>query len=1395
MKTRKLFPTHSSFTAVLAVLAALLIQFAAPSAFATQYTWTKNTVASQDWTVTGNWSPATVFVDGTGNELRFFADTTTALINGANSITVSVPTTLSMNILTLNGKGAAATAAAAITLASSASTWTLDGTTPTVNLNGSNGTQVLTYTVPANLTLAQANTLFTGDGTAGFTFSGAISGSAKDITKTGTSTLIFSGASSGTLVGGNANVNAGTLRLTGANSLGGATGPTIQLGDTTGSATATLQTGVSATYANNITVRAGSSGLKTINESGGSAVVFSGIITANDDLTLLSFPSTATTFNVNNGSGSSFIAANKTVTFSNQGNTTGSGNSMLDFAIWSGPGKIVYTGINAGSILIAGQKTYGGGATLNAMSGAGVITVRNNSTPTSGALTSGPFGTNTLTINTTKLRADATADVTLGNAITFGGDPTFTSFANEKSLILTGPADLGAVTRTFNSAVGTNTPGKTVDFQGIISGTGSAGITKTGVGTLTLSGANTYPGLTTLSAGTLALGASGSLPAGSSVTMASGTTFDVSAQTTYTHGASASLTATGTNNVPAVIFGGTTVDLGSRPVTLNYRPDTFAGDADSQALTISQGSLNINSAITVVNNGASPLSNGTYVVIRVLGGSSTGTPTLNGAVGGQGIAAGKTASIQLNGGTGDIEVVVQDALTPTIALTRHSGTVNNNTYGDALQFDVSVTGAGPTPTGTVQLRDGSTGGTLLGSGSLAGGTVTIAPALNAITGGAHTLYAVYAGDLTYAVGNNTLSQTVVALPVTVTGATASNKFFDGTATATVTGGTVFTSVTGDTATEINADSGTFANVGPGTGISVTVVLGGTKASSYSLTSANAITADITASPVWTNVLGGTWSTAGNWLNNAVGSGANVTVDFNSVDLTADTTVTNDTTRTVGNLVFGDTNTSSAASWVVTGNTITFASATPTITVNPLGTGAKVTINSILTGTSGLRKNGTGTLTLGGVNSYSGGLTVNDGTLNFIGSANTFTGGVTNNGGTLAVNNMNQIGANGVNAVNFNGGAFSYSGGTFTSDNLTFNLLGGTSTINVNTLSTETLRTGAAVTGSGNLIKGGVGILALGQNNVATPLGNTFTGKITVTDGQLDIRQSDSLGATNGITEFNNTTLFIDPFGQATGVTFDAETLVFSGSSYVRNYNQSAFVSQINTLTGPMTNSGALDIYCQSGGGYAELDITGDLTNTVSSSLLLGSIPSGIGGPAISPQFINIGGVISGPAAVTAVGDDTANYVYTLANNNYSGNTTVNGGTLKLGLATLAANSIVTVTNNAVLQLDFSVTNTIGGLVLNGVTQLAGVYDSTTGAPYITGTGSLLVISSAPPTLTMTNLGGGQLQFSWTGSGNLQAQTNSLSVGLGTNWVDYPGASPVTITINPANGSVFYRVKQ
>ena len=107
---------------------------------------------------------------------------------------------------------------------------------------------------------------------------------------------------------------------------------------------------------------------------------------------------------------------------------------------------------------------------------------------------------------------------------------------------------------------------------------------------------------------------------------------------------------------------------------------------------------------------------------------------------------------------------------------------------------------------------------------------------------------------------------------------------------------------------------------------------------------------------------------------------------------------------------------------------------------------------------------------------------------------------------------------------------------------------------------------------------------------------------------------------------------------------------------------------------------------------------------------------------------------------------------------------------------------------------------LGSLVLNGVSQGGGTYGATgSGADYINNTyfnGTGLVSVPAPLTLVYTNLGAGQLQFSWDNvtypTATLQAQTNSLSSG---GWVDYSTTSPVSVQVDPANGNVFFRLKQ
>jgi len=82
-------------------------------------------------------------------------------------------------------------------------------------------------------------------------------------------------------------------------------------------------------------------------------------------------------------------------------------------------------------------------------------------------------------------------------------------------------------------------------------------------------------------------------------------------------------------------------------------------------------------------------------------------------------------------------------------------------------------------------------------------------------------------------------------------------------------------------------------------------------------------------------------------------------------------------------------------------------------------------------------------------------------------------------------------------------------------------------------------------------------------------------------------------------------------------------------------------------------------------------------------------------------------------------------------------------------------------------------------------------------------GSLAVAAVFTVNSTRTNLlaavAGSTLTLSWPADHlgwHLQVQTNSASSGLGTNWVTIPGSDSVistNLTINPANGSVFYRM--
>ncbi len=192
----------------------------------------------------------------------------------------------------------------------------------------------------------------------------------------------------------------------------------------------------------------------------------------------------------------------------------------------------------------------------------------------------------------------------------------------------------------------------------------------------------------------------------------------------------------------------------------------------------------------------------------------------------------------------------------------------------------------------------------------------------------------------------------------------------------------------------------------------------------------------------------------------------------------------------------------------------------------------------------------------------------------------------------------------------------------------------------------------------------------------------------------------------------------------------------------------------------------------------------------------------------SDAELDIAGEVTGSGSLVKTGLGVVNLKGT---NSYTGNTTISNGTLVINFPFLSTNSTVTVNTNAtlgtngVLTLNFagSETNVVVALVLGGVSKPAGVYSATTDPLYITGSGSLQVIPLSTinphPGPIQFSVSGSTLNLWWPTNANwlLQAQTNSLQVGLGTNWVTVPGSDTITnlsVTINPTNGSTFYRLK-
>jgi hypothetical protein len=136
-----------------------------------------------------------------------------------------------------------------------------------------------------------------------------------------------------------------------------------------------------------------------------------------------------------------------------------------------------------------------------------------------------------------------------------------------------------------------------------------------------------------------------------------GATYDVSGIANYNYYGSA-LSASGAAS-PAIIKGGTTVNLSNIPISLIYSPQSLNGDETRPALTVSQGALTLfNNTFSVNNASGTPLGAGTYRLVEVTGGTITGSPKSTVTVTGSGLATDTKASLSVSGGNVNLIVSV-----------------------------------------------------------------------------------------------------------------------------------------------------------------------------------------------------------------------------------------------------------------------------------------------------------------------------------------------------------------------------------------------------------------------------------------------------------------------------------------------------------------------------------------------------------------------------------------------------------------------------------------------------------------------------------------------------------------------------------------------------------------
>ncbi|ASO43572.1 autotransporter outer membrane beta-barrel domain-containing protein [Salmonella enterica subsp. enterica serovar Derby] len=838
---------------------------------------------------------------------------------------------------------------------------------------------------------------------------------------------------------------------------------------------------------------------------------------------------------------------------------------------------------------------------------------------------------------------------------------------SEGTLIATNVEALGTGNVTDNATLEMNTGG---DFDNAISGSGQ--VVKSGDETLTLSGANSYTGGTTISGGTLvasnveALG-TGDITDNATLELNTGGDFDnvISGSGQVVKSGDKTLTLSGANSYT----GGTTISGGTL-VASNVEA-LGSGDVTDNA------TLELNTSGDFANN-----IGGTGSVVK----SGDKTLTLSGAnsyTGGTIISGGTLVATNVDAlGTGD---VIDNA------------TLELNTGGD---FDNAISGSGQVVKSGDDTLALSGANSYSGATTISGGTL-IAANVNALGTGAidnrASLLLDASGqftvtDLTTESGGNT----EIGAGSTLQATTLTQKS-DSTLTINLDSNTADPVI--HAASQVSL-AGTLDITGVGD------VLDSAPASTDDLDTFTLIASDKTI--------------AGDFEKLTVAGMDADLADFITVDGRIDDTGKQYelTTALTWYADRDDAVTDAHGTFNLTNADGSFA-------VNTVLENVDATLDpASATGWDGtsLIKQGAGTLILNAENTYTGGTTISGGTLVATNVDALGSGDVTddatlelNTGGTFdnAISGSGQVVKSGDETLTLSG-TNTYSGGTLIS--------GGTLVAsNVEALGTGDVTDNATLemnTG-GDFINniGGTGRVEKSGDDALTLSGsNTYTGGTTINDGTLIATSVDALGSgdvtNNAVLELNTGGDFINNIGGTGRVEKSGdETLTLSGSN---TYTGGTLISggtlvatNVEALgTGDVTDNAVLELntggdFINNIGGTGRVEKSGDDTLTLSgsNSYTGGTLISGgtlvatnvdaLGSGDVTNNAVlelNTGGTfdnaISGSGQVVKSGDETL----TLSGSNtYTGGTTINDGTL---IATsVDALGSGDVTDNAVLELN------------------------------------------------------------------------------------------------------------